>query len=603
MNRFEFNFAPFDVLTNDEKASLQKAFQIVFFDDNAEIVKAGESSECLYVVAKGVVKEVGTDGELLAVYHANQSFDSRTLFEPVCHHSFVVAEQALLYAIPKAVIVGLVGKNDRFGAYFYANIAERLANLSVSQNEQTFAHLLHARVSDAYANRTVWVDDSPTLVQVAQFMKDKKVKSVLVKDDDKVGLLTEAVFRDVVAMGADTQDLAKNWANFRLIGVELDDFLFNAMIAMMHRRVQRLVVYDNGQVVGLLEQVDILAYLSNHSHFVAESLEQADSLEKLAQIASGFDEMIATLQASGMQAIQLAQLMQVLNARLFEKTWALIAPAELVAKSCLIVMGSEGRGEQVLKTDQDNALIVADDVPIETVRPFADEFSQMLAKFGYPPCQGGVMVNNPKWCQRLSDFKKTVASWCKNPNPEHLMDMAIFLDAHAVAGDDDLLVAVKSHLYAHLDKDTGLMQGFAQAVSQFDEHNQGFFAKMIGKKDTHRMDIKKMGVFPIVHGTRSLTLKASNMGDKTSTVLRLQELARQGVISKTLADDVSEALRLFMNLRLKAGLSAKKQQNFVPNQVILDNLTTLEKDLLKDALQVAKRFKHEVKSQFGMVTY
>lgn len=603
MHRFEFNFAPFDVLTQNERASLQNAFQIVFFDDNETIITAGQPCDCLYVVAKGVVKEVAQDGELLAIYQVNDSFEARGVFEQKSQNNFVAAEQTLAYAIPKSVIVGLVGQNDHFGAYFYANIAERLAKLSVSQNEKTFANLLHAKISDAYTGRTVWAEGVPTLVEVAQLMKTKKAKSVLLRDEDRVGLLTEAVFRDAIVVGANTHELAKNWATFGLIGVEKDEFLFNGLIKMMHKRVQRLVVYDKGAVIGVLEQMDILAYFSNHSHFIAERLEQATTLDELAHIADGFDEMIATLQASGMQAIQLAKLMQVLNARLFERAWQFIAPADIVAKSCLIVMGSEGRGEQVLKTDQDNGLIVADDVGIDVVAEYAKRFSQSLERFGYPPCKGGVMVNNPKWCQNVGDFKKMVVGWCKNPTPERLMDLAIFMDAHTVAGDDELLVAVKTALYQHLDKDTGFSQGFARAIGQFDEHGQGFFAKMLGKKDKHSMDIKKMGMFPIVHGTRALTLKGKNMGDKISTASRLAELANQGIISKTLADDVAQALHLLMNVRLKAGLFAKKQNTFIPNQVAMDNLSTLEKDLLKDALQVVKRFKHEVKSQFGIMEY
>ncbi|WP_319923370.1 DUF294 nucleotidyltransferase-like domain-containing protein [Moraxella catarrhalis] len=112
-------------------------------------------------------------------------------------------------------------------------------------------------------------------------------------------------------------------------------------------------------IIGVLEQIDILAFLSNHSHLIAEKLEVATNLDALTQVASQMNHTISVLYANGMQAKQLAQLMQVLNSRLFEKAWQMIAPANLVANTCLVVMGSEGRGEQVLKTDQDNALILS----------------------------------------------------------------------------------------------------------------------------------------------------------------------------------------------------------------------------------------------------
>ena len=209
--------------------------------------------------------------------------------------------------------------------------------------------------------------------------------------------------------------------------------MFSALLKMMNHRIQRVVVTANGDPIGVLEQIDILAFLSNHSHLIAEKLEVATNLDDLTQVASQMNHTISALYANGMQAKQLAQLMQVLNSRLFEKAWQMIAPANLVANTCLVVMGSEGRGEQVLKTDQDNALIVRDGIDMQMVWPYAKRFSDILAEFGYPPCLGKIMVNNPLWCQSVSDFKQTVGSWCKNPTPDHMMNLAIFMDANPSA--------------------------------------------------------------------------------------------------------------------------------------------------------------------------
>ena len=209
--------------------------------------------------------------------------------------------------------------------------------------------------------------------------------------------------------------------------------MFSALLKMMNHRIQRVVVTANGDPIGVLEQIDILAFLSNHSHLIAEKLEVATNLDALTQVASQMNHTISVLYANGMQAKQLAQLMQVLNSRLFEKAWQMIAPANLVANTCLVVMGSEGRGEQVLKTDQDNALIVRDGIDMQMMQPYAERFSGILAEFGYPPCLGKIMVNNPLWCQSVSDFKQTVGSWCKNPTPDHMMNLAIFMDANPSA--------------------------------------------------------------------------------------------------------------------------------------------------------------------------
>lgn len=598
MDRFNFNFAPYNTLNPAEQKLLQKQVQIVFFDDNAPIIKAGEPMDALYVVIKGVVKELGDDGEVVALYRTNDSFEARALFEATSAHSFISAEQSLVYAIPKSLILQLIGSNVRFGAYFYTGIAERFNSLA-PHDGQDISGLFHAKVADAYHHSTLSVDGGLTLAELARLMKDNKSKSALVNYDNKIGLITESAFRDVIASGGKTDEPIYSHANFNIIGIDGEDFLFNALLTMMSHRIQRLAVKDNGRIIGLLEQMDILAYLSSHSHLVAERLHRADTLSELAQIAQQMTDSISSLQAGGMSAVQLAKLMQVLNGQLFEKAWGLIAPPDIVAKTCLIVMGSEGRGEQVLKTDQDNALIADDDVDMEALYDYAVNFSDTLADFGYPPCQGGIMVSNAKWCQTVSDFKKTVARWCKNPDGTSLMDMAIFLDARAVAGKSELLDSVKAHLNAHLDNDVGMQMNFARAIMQFDEHNRGFFAKILGKGETHKMDIKKMGLFPVVHGVRSLALKARL--DETSTFDRLITLKNQGVISEQLAKDTADALAYLMNLRLKAGLFyVRNNEPITPNQVDTELLSTLERDLLKDALAVVKRFKHEVKSQFGL---
>ncbi|STZ64081.1 Predicted signal-transduction protein containing cAMP-binding and CBS domains [Moraxella lacunata] len=598
MDRFNFNFAPYNTLNPAEQKLLQKQVQIVFFDDNTPIIKAGEPMDALYVVIKGVVKELGDDGEVVALYRTNDSFEARALFEATSAHSFISAEQSLVYAIPKSLILQLIGSNVRFGAYFYTGIAERFNSLA-PHDGQDISGLFHAKVADAYHHSTLSAEGTLTLAELARLMRDNKSKSVLVNYDNKIGLITESAFRDVIATGASTDAPIHTYANFNIIGIDGEDFLFNALLTMMSHRIQRLAVKDGGRIVGLLEQMDILAYLSSHSHLVAERLHRADTLSELAQIAQQMTDSVSSLQAGGMSAVQLAKLMQVLNGQLFEKAWGLIAPPEMVAKTCLIVMGSEGRGEQVLKTDQDNALIADDDVDMTALHEYAVKFSETLAKFGYPPCQGGIMVSNAKWCQTISDFKRTVAHWCKSADGESLMDMAIFLDARAVAGKADLLDGVKRHLNAHLDKDVGMQMNFARAIMQFDEHNRGFFAKILGKGETHKMDIKKMGLFPVVHGVRALALKARL--DETSTFDRLITLKNQGVISEQLAKDTADALAYLMNLRLKAGLFyVRNGEPISPNQVDTELLSTLERDLLKDALAVVKRFKHEVKSQFGL---
>ncbi len=601
MNRFDFSTAPYNSLTSSQRQTLEKATDIVFFDDQATVIQANDSIDTLYIVIKGMIQEVDADGEVLALYHPSDSFDTRALFEQTYRHSFIAVDQSLLYAIPKSIIRELIEKNSEFGAYFFANIADKLQAQTGNKRDNELAGLFTAKVKDAYRPYDELYSGNISLLEAGKAMQSHKSKSLLIHHDGRIGLVTESLFRDVITQSdgiVNVHEAVHHLARFELISVDIDDFMFTALLKMMNHRVQRVVVTKNGDPLGILEQVDILAFLSNHSHLIAEKLEVATTLDELTAVASQMTSTISALFANGMQAKQLAQLMQVLNARLFEKAWQLIAPADIVANSCLIVMGSEGRGEQVLKTDQDNALIIKDGIDIATVMPYAERFSEVLTSFGYPPCQGKVMVNNPTWCQNLSDFRQMVGSWCRSASGENMMNLAIFVDAKAVAGDASLLQEVQSYLMNNLSDDVGMLMGFARAVNQFNEDGQGFFAQFLGQKK-HKMDIKKMGTFPVVHGVRALSLQAKI--SETNTFERIAKLASMGIIEKQLSQDVSEALAYLMHTRLKNGLTAIKQgQEVLPNQVATERLSTLERDLLKDALQVVKRFKGFVSNHFNL---
>ncbi|UOP07838.2 DUF294 nucleotidyltransferase-like domain-containing protein [Alysiella crassa] len=597
MERFDFGFAPYVSLNHVQRQMLQESVDIVFFNDDEVIIQPQQKIEHLYVVIKGAIKELNTEGEVMAVYRARDTFDARALIEGSSQHQFVVAEQALVYSIPKSTVQKIIEDNPRFGAYFYASVAEKFANL----NENELTGLFSAYVRDAYRKKAVWLDGSDTILMVAQKMKEHKSKSVLIHHNNQVGLLTESMFRELLLNHGSPQDPAHKWAVFDLISIDMNDFVFNALLKMMQCSVQRLVVLDNGEVIGVLEQVDVLAYLSNHSHLVAQRLESATTLEDLNGIAAQMTQSILVLRNNGLRAPQLAQLMQVLNSSLFEKAWRMIAPPELYEQSCLIVMGSEGRGEQVLKTDQDNALILSENADLAMAEQAALKFSELLAQLGYPPCKGNIMVSNPMWRKPLPEFKKMVGEWARKATGDNMMNLAIFLDSRVVAGNPAYLDEVNQYVRQFLNNDVGMLMAFARAVEQFDGDEQGFFSRILHRNEKENMDVKKMGLFPVVHGIRALSLE--NKVSETNTFERIQKLAQLNVLDAQFAQDLAEAQRYLMDMRLKAGLACLHDGKVLaPNQLDIDSLSTMERDLLKDALQVVKRFKNIIRMHFRLNT-
>ena len=599
MERFDFNYPPYDFLSRPQRDMLQQSVNIAFFKDHEIIIEAAQPIEHLYVVIKGLIKETGADGEVLALYREHDTFEARALVEGCSHHQFIVEEEALVYTIPKATVLQLMEENPRFGAYFYASVAEKLSSHTVDHNTQEFESLFTAKVRDAYRENTVWLEGSASILEAARSMKANKTKSLLVRHDGQTGLFTESAFRDIAIAGASGEEEICRWSTFELICVDIDDFVFNALLRMTQFNIQRVIVTENQVPVGALEQIDVLAYFSNHTHLVAQRLERAQSIDELVGIAAQMTDSIQILRNNGVRAPQLAQLMQVLNTSLFKKVWRMLAPDDLYANSCLIVMGSEGRGEQILKTDQDNALILRENIDLELARHTAEQFSATLERLGYPPCPGKIMVNNESWRKTLPEFKKMVSQWCYSPGPESMMNLAIFIDAKAVAGDDSLLDEVKNHLQKTMSNDAGMLMAFARAVELFDGHSKGFFTQLISRGQNEKMDIKKMGIFPVVHGIRALSLEKRI--EETNSFDRIQKLVQAKVLDKQLGEDTAEALSYLMDLRLKAGFAAlNSPMPSEPNQVDMQSLSTLERDLLKDALQVVKRFKGMVRHHFHL---
>ncbi|WP_054285882.1 putative nucleotidyltransferase substrate binding domain-containing protein [Gulbenkiania mobilis] len=598
MSRFDFSHPPFDTLSAAERDTLEANADIVFFDDESVILGPGQLVEALYVVIKGLVREMAGD-EVIAVYRERDTFDARALVASGTTHRFVVHEEALVFSLPRTVVLQLTERNPRFGAFFYASVSQKFGALAERAGSRELQTLLTATVRDVGSRVPVTLLGHQTVRDAAAAMKAQRVKSVLVRHEDRLGIFTTTDFRDILLGDLPSSTPLASVAQFALLTVDIDDYLFNALLTMTRRNIRRLVVTERGEAVGMLSQVDILSYFSNHSHLIAQRLERASSLDELAEIAGQITRLVRILSSHGVKAPQLGRLVQTLNTRLFERTWKLIAPADVVANTCLVVMGSEGRGEQILKTDQDNALILRNGFSLPQLPGLAEAFSAALERFGYPPCAGGIMISRPAWRQTVADFSRTLQGWVDRPDGEALMNLAIFVDAEAVAGDASLLHACRSTLRAALVDDPSFYARFARAVEQFDTP-LGLFAQLLTQEREGQamLDLKKGGIFPIVHGVRALALEKGLT--ENNTFDRLDKLATCGALERELASDVGEALGFLLQLRLEQGLEEMAAGRAATSRVAPARLSTLERDLLKDALAVVKRFRTLLRHHFRL---
>ncbi|GCL64899.1 DUF294 nucleotidyltransferase-like domain-containing protein [Pseudaquabacterium pictum] len=466
------------------------------------------------------------------------------------------------------------------------------------------------------------VEAAMDVVSVVRLFRSARTTQVLVRGDGLpqpgLGIFSTSGLQRAILDGRPLAQLAVGvLASQPLVVVALDTPVFDALALMIRHRVQRLVVLHaphdqlpavpaEADVAGVLEQADLLSFLSNHSYLVTRQILDAADLAALEAAAAQITRMIGLMHASGTRVALIARLVQALNARLFERAWQLIAPGDLVAHSCLFVMGSEGRGEQLLKTDQDNALVLRDGYqPPADLDAICQRFSQALTRFGYPPCPGRIMLSNPDWRGSASALAQRARRWLLMPTADSVMALAIFLDAHAVCGDARLLAQVQGAVWDLAADNDALLARFAAVALAFDgaaEAAHGsWWSRLLHPgappPPEAALDLKKAGLFPLVHGVRALAL--AGHVPATGTAERVAALVAAGSLPADLGTALVEALHVLMRLKLDAGLAALAAGR-ADDGVHLAALSTLDRDLLRDTLAVVRRFKALLRQRFHL---
>jgi CBS domain-containing protein len=467
-----------------------------------------------------------------------------------------------------------------------------------SEPQREMLSLVTARVRDTYVRKPLYVDGALDVVSVCRELQQRNATHALVKDGARLGIFTTTDLRDALLRDVPPQALAvREVARFELVDVQADAEVFEALWLMVRHRVHRLLVRDGAEVLGVLGQLDLVSFVANHSHIVAQQIDHAESVDDLRDAAQRVDQMVALLHGSGIRIERITRLVTELNRRLFARLWALLAPPELVAASCLLVMGSEGRGEQILKTDQDNALLLRDGFTCADLAGVTARFNAALSAFGYPPCPGGIMLTTPLWCQPLAAFRDTLRQWLYGQDADGPMNLAIFFDAAVVAGDESLLADARAHLDTLLAGQDQYLARFAAPADQFAEPGN-FWTRLTKNRDETPLDLKKLGTFPIVHGVRALALQ--HHVREQGTAARLKVLQATGRIDEALARDLLDALHFLMGLRLSHQLRQQAGGARPGNEVRPSELGALEREPLHDALAIVKRFRAFLRAHFKL---
>ena len=621
---FEFirKIFPFDTLTREELGKVVAQMEISYYPRDTVIIQHGdEVPSHLYIIQKGTARitipdysgkviliDVRGKGDVFGVVSILKGAEA--LFD------ITAVEDIIAYRLPAKVFKNLVFKFSIFRQYFDFSFARniksirRVADPMLPQITGTIPLNIHMflvgkQVAELMVTDVVTCSPKTSIRTAAKQMAKFRVGSIVIeeKPGHPVGILTDRDLRSrVIAAGIDINTPVLDVMNRPLHTIHSNAYPFDALLDMSHHGVSHLIVTEDNKMVGIISDHDFQMELGSSPLGVIGDIDKSKSVNDLASLHSKIDRVLEMLLRQGGSVQKMVELITELNDRL---TLRLLKLAEREIEKeglgsppvpyCWILMGSEGRREQTLHTDQDNALVFANVSPKDEKAVkrwfllFSERVVDGLERCGFPRCAGGIMASNPRWCQCESKWQETFLEWIKNPNSSSLRMASIFFDFRPLYGNTDFLNSLRAQL------NTAIRQNrlFLRFLAKNGLHNRpplGFLRQFVVEKSgehKNNLNLKMKGRTPIVDAIRVIAL---DLGvNATNTLERMIEINKRGVITDNFYSDLREAYifisYLIVNQHIEARARGKDPKNFVDPR----SLNTLQRKMLKESFAVINK--------------
>ncbi len=446
-----------------------------------------------------------------------------------------------------------------------------------------------------------------TVKVAAEIMRSEGISSLIACDDDQqpIGIMTDRDLRNkVVAGGLDPLMTKVNEVMTEpVISVHEDDTLFEVLYQMSRHRIHRVGVVDSSYtLIGLINESDIIRLQNRSPQRLLQAVDEAESIETLKKIHHDSDELVIFLSRNGVRTKELVRMISLLNDQIAAKLISILRQGrfkEMGEKSAFLVLGSEGRREQTLKTDQDNAMIIADDATpeqIEDIEAFSNILIDALIEIGVPECPGGIMAKNEFWRRSLRDWKRAIDGWVRTPSNQNILNFSMFSDMRILCGDETLAQELHAYIIEVAKENSFFLAKMAQNVCRF-HPPLGFFGQIKTEPSGPHLgtfDLKKAGIFSLTEGIKVLALSIGVLGGSTHE--RLAILREKKVLTEEQANDIEASFNLLTFLRLRGQVESAAEGREITNYIAPGSLDRVEKGRLKLALEVVKSF-HGILSQ------
>lgn len=379
-----------------------------------------------------------------------------------------------------------------------------------------------------------------------------------------------------------------------------------AALVMARAGRGEVLVVDAGRLAGVLSERQLVDLQRIGVGEIGAAIRSARDVKALAEAAQDVQLLAYDLVNHGVAAAQLTRLVSTLNDRITERLVEMEASRAGVADVafCWVALGSEGRLEQTLWTDQDNGIAFdpagADPEEVRgRLLPFAERVNAALAECGFPRCKGNVMAGNPECCLAVDEWSRRFARWLDAPGPEELLKASIYFDLRAVWGRRALVEALQARLLATAPKRSRFLALLAQSAAER-AAPLGFFRDFV--VEDHRehpgtVDLKLGGIALFVDAARVLAL--ANGVAATSTERRLREAGERAGVPKAEVDGWTEAFHYVQVLRLRHQHELVRAGKEPHNRIDPNALNAIDRRLLVESLRQATRLQKRISAAYA----
>ena len=619
-------FPPFELLSKSQLLTISEAVKIKYFDKDDVVYRINDAlNDHFYIIHKGAISLRNVDNDALMVvdkFDEGDVFGLRPLFAKEKYtHNAIADESTIIYLIPIDRFRPMAESNSTIGNYLLESFASNTENPYTQKHHAAFfsdAEIIKNPTDNhfelqpvAFVSKVVTAKKNSKISTIAHKMQKHSIGSVVIVERDiPVGIITDKDLRNKIATGIyRSDDIASAVMSAPVLCYKNNITIAQARITMMKHNIGHICITEDGtpntKLIGLVSEHDMVVMEGNNPSVLMKAIQRSNSSKELKRIR---EKMMVLLKGYIMQNIPLTHTSKIF----FELNDATI---KRIIERCLLKMksappvnfawmsiGSQGRKEQLLHTDQDNALIF-EDVPkdqIENVRNYFLQFSKKVNKrlntIGFVFCDADMMAKNPRWCLSLEEWKTQFSDWTVHTGNDEILLSSIFFDFDISYGDASLTNDLGDHLL-EIVKDNHLFLSKLATNALRSASPLGFFRQfLLESNGLHKdfFDLKKRAIMPMVDAGRVLAL-SYQIKTLKNTSERFERLAELVPENRELYLSCSYAYKALLKFKTKHGLINNDNGRFIK----LETMTKEEKMKLKRCFKAVNNVQEVIKLKFN----